>query len=143
MKTNREIAEIFEDIGFLLEVKGDNPFKIRSYKKAASLIKSLLKPLSEIREKGELKKLEGVGEAISKKIEEILDTGDCNLRRRLIDEFSPEFLILRKVKGIGPQTAKKIYETFGTKDFLSADEEELRKILSKKQFENLKGFLNE
>ncbi len=140
MKTNREIAEIFEDIAFLLEVKGDNPFKIRSYKKVASLIKSLLKPLSEIREKGELKNLEGVGDAISKKIEEILDTGDCNLRRKLIEEFSPEFLSLRKVKGIGPQTAKRIYERLGAKNFLSAGKDKLKKILSEKQLENLKEF---
>ena len=144
MKTNKEIAEIFEDIAFLLEIKGENPFKIRSYKKVAELLKTIKKPLSEIREEGKLRELEGVGEAISKKIEEILNTGDCNLRRRLKEEFSEDLIKLRKVKGIGPKTAKKIYEKLGKSELTYYNI--IRKasdILSATQIKNLKEFFSE
>ena len=144
MKENLKIAEIFEDIAFLLEIKDENPFKIRSYKRVAELIKKLRKPLRIIRDEKKLRELEGVGDAISKKIEEILDTGDCNLRRKLLKEFSEEFLSLRKIKGIGPKTAKKIRENFGGKIKLAAliKDERLKKILSDKQLNTIKGFLS-
>ncbi len=67
MKENLKIAEIFEDIAFLLEIKDENPFKIKSYKRVAELIKKLRKPLRTIRDEKKLRELEGVGDAISKK----------------------------------------------------------------------------
>ncbi len=143
MKENLKIAEIFEDIAFLLEIKDENPFKIRSYKRVAELIKKLRKPLRIIRDEKKLRELEGVGDAISKKIEEILDTGDCNLRRKLLKEFSEDFLKLRKIKGVGPKTAKKIAEKFGTKINLKKiiSNPEIKNVISESQFKKIEEFV--
>ena len=140
---NKKIAEIFEDIAFLLEIEEENPFKIRSYKRVAELIKQIKKPIREIREEGKLKELEGVGEAISKKIEEILNTGDCNLRKKLLSKYSESVLRLRKIKGIGAKTAKKLVNKFGPDINLKTliENKEVNEILSQTQLKNIKFFL--
>jgi len=81
--TNLEIAAVFRDIGDLLAKKKENWFKIRSYRKAAEEIEKLTVDLSRLAEEGKLREILGVGEAIEKKITEMLNTGRLQFYEKL------------------------------------------------------------
>ena len=81
--TNLEIAAVFRDIGDLLAKKKENWFKIRSYRKAAEEIEKLTVDLSRLAEEGKLREIPGVGEAIEKKITEMLNTGHLQFLEKL------------------------------------------------------------
>jgi DNA polymerase (family 10) len=81
--TNPEIVAVFRDIANLLEKKKENWFKIRSYRKAAEEIEKLTDELSRLAEDGKLREIPGVGQAIEKKITEILSTGRLQFYEKL------------------------------------------------------------
>lgn len=84
--TNLEIAFVFRDIADLLEKKKENWFKIMAYRKAADEIEKLPSELSQLYTEGKLKDIPGVGEAIAKKITEMLDTGKLQFYEKLKSE---------------------------------------------------------
>ena len=107
--TNEHIAELFENMGSLLEMKGDTIFKIRAYQRAARTIEQLSSPLAQAVENGEdLTKIPGVGKAISEKIAEFIGTGQVAAYQRLLEELPPGVLDLKDIPGIGPKTAVAI-----------------------------------
>ncbi|MGQ9618847.1 MAG: hypothetical protein ACUVUG_07820 [Candidatus Aminicenantia bacterium] len=117
MVENSYISQIFDDIVFFLKLKSENIYKIRSYEKVRDVILNFGENVEKYWEKGRnLREIEGVGEAIEKKIIEIIETGDCNLHRRLITEFPVSLLELRKLKSLTPQKIKKLYFDYGIKD---------------------------
>jgi DNA polymerase (family 10) len=81
--TNLEIANIFREIAGLMEKKKENWFKIRAYRKVADEIDKLPVELSRMANEGKLREIPGVGEAIAKKITEMLDTGKLLFYERL------------------------------------------------------------
>lgn len=81
--TNLEIATMFREIASLLEKKKENWFKIRAYRKVADEIEKLEVDLSRVADEGKLKKIPGVGEAIAKKINEMLATGKLQFYEKL------------------------------------------------------------
>ena len=85
--TNTEIAKVFLDIAELLKLKKDNIFKIRAYQKAAHSIEELAVPVEQLVAEGRLKEIPGVGEAITKKITELVTTGRLAYYERLKAEF--------------------------------------------------------
>ena len=84
---NQEIAEVFEDIACLLELKKDNIFKIRAYRKAARSIEELSVEVAPLVREDRLKEIAGVGEAITKKIAELVNTGRLEYYEKLKAEF--------------------------------------------------------
>ncbi|OEU74382.1 MAG: DNA polymerase III, partial [Desulfuromonadales bacterium C00003107] len=109
---NLDIARIFAEIADIFEVKGENPFKIRAYRRAAMTIESLTQDLKVIAERGgvkELKKIPGVGDAIAKKIVEIAKTGDCKSHIELKQEVPPSLLELLAIPRVGPKTLAKLH----------------------------------
>ena len=107
--TNEQIAELFENMGSLLEMKGETIFKIRAYQRAARTIEQLSSPLAQAVENGEdLTKIPGVGKAISEKIAEFIGTGQVAAYQRLLEELPPGVLDLKDIPGIGPKTAVAI-----------------------------------
>ena len=107
--TNEHIAELFENMGSLLEMKGDTIFKIRAYQRAARTIEQLSSPLAQAVENGEdLTKIPGVGKAISEKIVECIGTGQVAAYQKLLEELPPGVLDLKDIPGIGPKTAVAI-----------------------------------
>tara|TARA_B100000809_G_scaffold175783_1_gene173145 strand:- start:5878 stop:7659 length:1782 start_codon:yes stop_codon:yes gene_type:complete len=107
--TNEQIAELFENMGSLLEMKGDTIFKIRAYQRAARTIEQLSSPLAQAVQNGEdLTKIPGVGKAISEKIAEFIGTGQVAAYQRLLEELPPGVLDLKDIPGIGPKTAVAI-----------------------------------
>jgi len=80
---NAEVGKILEDIADLLETKGENPFKIRAYRKAARSIEQLPVEVEVLVKEERLKEIPGVGEAISKKITELVTTGRLEYYEKL------------------------------------------------------------
>ena len=80
---NKEIAKVFQDIADLLELKEENPFKIRAYQKAARSIEHLPVEVEQLAAEDKLKQIPGVGEAITKKITELVTTGKLGYYEKL------------------------------------------------------------
>ncbi len=112
--TNAEVARIFSELADLLEMKGENQFKVRAYREAARTIKQL--PWEVERMVGEGQKLEeipGVGEAIANKITEIVNTGHLGIHDKAKAEFPEGILELLSVPGIGPRIAMRLHREAG------------------------------
>ena len=105
---------MFENLGTLSEVKGNNVFKVRAYQRAARTIAHLSFPLAQAVEDGtDLKKIPGIGKAISDKIQERLHTGRVATYEKLIAELPDGVLTLMDIPGIGPKTAMLITQDLG------------------------------
>ncbi len=113
MMENSEIAGIFHNIADLLEIKGENPYKVRAYRNVVRSIKELTVPLTELVAQGRLKEVPGAGEAISKKITELVTTGHLAYYEKLSGEFPEGVSNLLQIPGIGPKTARTLYHEFG------------------------------
>ncbi len=134
---NLDIAKIFDEIADILELKGENPFKIRAYKRAARTIETLTQDLKVIAERGgvvELKKIPGVGEGIAKKIVEIAKTGDCKKHRELMQEIPAGLLELLAIPRVGPKTIAKVHEEAGISSI-----EELEEASKSHKLEGISG----
>jgi len=110
---NEEIAQIFDRIADILEIKGDNPFRIRAYRKAALVIQGLADDAGKLIETGELKGMPGIGKDLYAKIEEYIHTGRMASYENLRKELPEGVLNILYIPGMGPKTAKLLYETFG------------------------------
>ena len=110
---NSAIAKVFEDIADLLELKGENQFKIRAYQRAARTIENLPLELEQLRREERLREVPGIGEAISKKITELLTTGRLGYYDSLRSEFPQGISLLMDIPGIGPKTALRLSQELG------------------------------
>jgi DNA polymerase (family 10) len=113
--TNQEIAAVFRRLADLLELRDENPFKIRSYRAAAETIEETTTPLVDLVAAGglaKLRELPGIGEAISKKIVELAETGTFRLYEEVKAELPPSILDLLKIDGIGLKTLQLLFRQF-------------------------------
>jgi DNA polymerase (family 10) len=111
---NSEAAKVFQDIADLLELKGENVFKIRAYQKAARVIDHYPRELEAMIDEGEdLQNIPGVGEAIAKKAAELISTGKLGYYENLKAEFPRGITNLLSIPGIGPKTANKFSSELG------------------------------
>ncbi len=112
---NSEIIKVFEDIADLLELKEENPFKIRAYRNVVQAIEHLPVELEQLVAEDRLKEVPGVGEAIAKKITELVTTGRLGLYERLRAEFPEGVSDLLDIPGVGPKTAILLINELGIK----------------------------
>lgn len=105
---NRPIAQVFSEIADLLEIKGENTFKIRAYRSAADTIAAWADPVARMDER-QLHELPGIGKDLAKKIRELVDTGTCRFHQDLLLEFPPTILDLLRLQGVGPKTVALLY----------------------------------
>lgn len=112
---NAEIAKVFQDIADLLELKGENVFKIRAYQRAVFSIEHLPGELEQLVKEDRLREVPGVGEAIAKKITELVTTGRLEYYEKLKAEFPEGINTLLDVPGIGPRTAMLLTRELGIK----------------------------
>jgi DNA polymerase (family 10) len=111
---NSEVAKVFQDIADLLELKGENVFKIRAYQKAARAIEYHPRELKVMIDDGEdLQSIPGVGEAIAKKATELITTDKLGYYENLKAEFPQGITNLLAIPGIGPKTANKLSNELG------------------------------
>ncbi len=109
LMNNQEIARIFNEIADLLEIKAENPFRIRAYRRAALNIESLAGDVAET-PKDELMKVPGIGQDLAGKIEEYVKTGRIQAYEELKKELPEGLGVLLSVPGLGPKTAKLLSE---------------------------------
>jgi DNA polymerase (family 10) len=108
--TKGEIAGVLEEIGTLLELKGENPFKIRAYANAARSIDAWGGSLSDLQDEEALAKVPGIGKAIAAKIKELATTGSLKYVEDLRAEFPPAILELFSIPGLGAKKIKALYD---------------------------------
>jgi len=106
----KDVAKILEEIALMLELKGENTFKIRAYQNGARSIETLETSLLKLVEKNELKKVPGIGQAISEKVTELIETGEMTYYKELKEAFPESIFDLFKVPGLGPKKVKVLYE---------------------------------
>ena len=110
---NADVAKILQDIADFLELKGELPFKVRAYQKAVRSIEHLPVELEQLMKEGKLKDVPGIGDAISKKVSELLTTGRLEYYERLRAEFPEGIITLLDIPGIGPKTALRLSTELG------------------------------
>ncbi len=108
--TNRDIAEIFENIADLLEIKGESVFRVLAYRDGAQTIRDLPRDLSAIHAEGKLTELPNIGATLAEKIEELLTTGELNFYMRLTAEIPLSLVEMLRVNGVGPKKAKRFWQ---------------------------------
>ncbi len=110
---NREIAELFEKVAYLLEIRGDNIHRILSYRRAGETIRDVSQDLSELHEAGQLTSISGIGKTLAEKIAEMLETGRLEFYERLVVEIPESILDLMRVEGLGAKRVKLFYDKLG------------------------------
>ena len=109
--SNDDIVTLFGNMAALLEIKGDSAFKIRAYRRAASAIEQLSYPLAAAAADGaDLRKIPGVGKAISDKVQELVSTGRVDAYCRLASELPAGALEMLAVPTLGPKTVKMVID---------------------------------
>ena len=141
---NSQIAETFESIAGLLEMKGEKVFTIRAYQRAARTIERLPMELGDmLREEQDLRKIPGIGKAISEKIAEMVETDSLRYYDRLKAEFPDGILDVMQIPGLGPKTVRRLWQELGVTDIsglqASIDDGSLASLprLGKKTAENI------
>src|SRR5436190_23728723 len=109
---NLAIARIFSEIGDLLEIKNENPFKIRAYRNAAETIAHATEKLSYCTEE-QLRAIAGIGKELAAKIREVAESGEIRYHRDLLEQFPSTILDLLRLQGVGPQTVALLYTEAG------------------------------
>ncbi len=134
---NPEVAMVFEEIADLLEILGENPFRVRAYRTAARTIRELPEPVEQVaRDPGrKLEDLPGIGKDLAEKIRIIVDTGDHPLRQELRQKVPPGLRDLLDIPGLGPKRAFALYKQLGI-----TSRDELKKAAEQHRIRKLRGF---
>lgn len=111
--TRETLAEVLEEIALLLELKGENPFKIRAYRNGADVVRSFDGDIVQRARDDELKGIKGIGEALQQKLHELATTGHLGFHENLRDEFPEGVFELLDLQGLGPKKVKALYEELG------------------------------
>jgi DNA polymerase (family 10) len=109
----QKVAEILVEIGVLLELKGENPFKTRAYSNGARALESLTEPLAKVIAENRLGEIKGIGEALEKKIIELVQTGKLPYYDDLKKSIPPGFMDLLTIPGLGPKKIQALNKTLG------------------------------
>src|SRR5437773_28740 len=111
---NRQIGRVLHEIADLLDIKGDDAFRIRSYRMAAESVESCGHDIGEILRRGEaLPRLPGVGKGIEAKVRELLESGRCAFHQDLLAEVPAGLLELLRIPGLGPRGVHLVWTRLG------------------------------
>ncbi|RMF76586.1 MAG: DNA polymerase/3'-5' exonuclease PolX [Acidobacteria bacterium] len=134
---NAGYARIFDEIADLLEIRGENPFRVRAYRNAARTVEGLAEPLDELAAQGEqaLVALPGIGHDLALKILEIARTGRLAFLDRLHDEVPATLAELLRVPGLGPKRVRLLWKKLGVTTL-----DDLEEALAADRLAGLEGF---
>jgi DNA polymerase (family X) len=104
------VAEVLIEIGVLLELKGENPFKTRAYSNAARTLEQLAEPLDKVISENRLGEIKGIGSALQQKITELVTTGRLGYYEELKASLPDGLMKLMDIPGLGPKKVKALYE---------------------------------
>lgn len=134
--TKNEIADLLNEIGVLLDLKGENPFKIRAYQTGARVLESMEESeLTRLVAAGELDSVKGIGEALAQKITELHETGKLGFLEKLRASIEPGLVELIDIPGMGPKKVKALHDKLGVTDIAS-----LTKACEENRVAELDGF---
>ena len=115
--TNEDIAAVFEEMADLLDIAGDNPFKIRAYRNAARTLRNLPREAAELLQTGEdLTRLPGIGKELAAKIRELVETGRLGALQRLHRRVPETLEQLLQIPGLGPRRVATLWHALGIRD---------------------------
>ncbi len=133
---NADIADIFNQIADLLDIKDANAFRVRAYRNAARTITDLPRPVREmLAEDEKLEDLPGIGKDLAGKIKEIVETGHLRQLEELAQEVAPELSELMTVEGLGPKRVRALHKALDITDL-----DDLRKAARKGDIKDVEGF---
>jgi DNA polymerase (family 10) len=131
---NHEVAEVLAGIARILELEGEDAYRIRAYSKASQSIGALQGDINEYYREGRLQEIPGVGRSIGELLAELLETGRSSLYESLKKEIPPELFEVMGVPGIGRRTAIKVHKALGATTI-----EEFRQAARMHRIRKLKG----
>jgi len=112
---NKDVAQILNEIALLLELSGENPFKIRAYAEGARIIEAQKSPVSELVRSGTLSQIKGIGKTLSLQITQLIQDGSIPLHQELKATFPEGVREMLRVPGLGPKKVKDLFEKLGIK----------------------------
>lgn len=133
--TNESAAQAFSEIADLLEIKGENPFKIKAYLKASRVLRELEDDLEVVRAEGRLRSIPGVGKAIADKLEAFLQTGSIPQLEELREEIPAGLVDIAGLPGLGAKKTAQLHKELSVQDLAG-----LHSALLEGKVEQLKGF---
>jgi DNA polymerase (family 10) len=132
---NHSLARVLHEIADVLEIKGENLFRIRSYRLAGESIQTLTRDVAEMIRRGEkLQEVPGVGAGIAAKLEELVATGHCAYHEELLAEVPAGLLELLRLPGLGPKGVSLVWRKLGV-----TSAEDLEKAIADGRFRSLPG----
>ncbi|MFQ5915928.1 MAG: DNA polymerase/3'-5' exonuclease PolX [Nitrospinota bacterium] len=131
---NAEIADIFEAIADLLDLKGENRFRIVAYRRAGQTLRDLSEPVEAVAGRDELTSLPGIGKDLAQKIRDYIATGRIEQYEKLKAEVPPGLTDLLRVPGLGPKTLALIHQELGV-----GSAEDLRAVIEDGRLLSLPG----
>lgn len=133
--TREDVAEVFEHIALLLELKGENPFKVRAYRTGAEVVTSHPEDIMALAAEGELSGIKGLGAALQEKLTELATTGKLEFFEKLRAEFPASLFELFEVQGLGPKKIKALYDKLDVKSVA-----DLKRVCETGEVAKLSGF---
>jgi DNA polymerase (family 10) len=131
---NRELASLFQKMADILEFKGDNPFKINTYRKAARILNDLTTDISEVVHSGMAQDIPGIGKGTADKIVEYLETGTIAKFDKIKKGIGDELIALLGIQSLGPKTVSLLHKELGINNL-----EELQKAIADERISDLPG----
>ena len=109
----RQVSQILEEIGLLLELKGESPFKSNAYYNAARTISGLTEDLTELVASGRIREIKGIGQALNEKLAELVGTGRLVYYEELKQSVPPGLIEMTAIPGLGPKKILAVWEKLG------------------------------
>jgi DNA polymerase (family 10) len=116
---NRELADLFDELADLLEIQGEQVFRVNSYRRAARVVKDLSEDIETVAAKGELGDLPGIGKGMAEKINEYLKDGKISLHTEMLASMPAGLPGLLKIPGMGPKKVALVWKELGVEDVAS------------------------
>ena len=113
MIDKKDVIHTLEEMAILLDLKGENPFKIRAFSNAARTLQGLSEDINQLIETGEITKIKGIGKAIAAVITELIQTGKSTNYKELKASIPPGMIDMLRISGMGPKKVKALWEKLG------------------------------
>lgn len=133
--TREDIASILRKIAQLLELKGENPFKVRAYRNGAEVVETYSGDIIQLAKDDELEGIKGIGDALAKKLHQLVDTGKMEYYENLKEEFPDTIFALFDIPDLGPKKIKALHDELGVDSL-----EKLKAVCESGEAAKLSGF---
>src|SRR2546421_2811433 len=131
---NEEVAKIFDDVADMLEIGGENFFRVRAYRNAARAVRDFPAPVAEL-SRDRFKEIPGFGADLATKLTTLLETGDLPIRTELMRTFPSGLLELKNLPALGPKRIKLLADRLHVRN-----RDDLKRAIEAGQIRTIRGF---